>query len=132
MPAAGLTEVGARDTDPLVLGGRGQHPAQKLAVPPLGLGPLAQRPASGRDPGRQRIAHLLELLEAGDARLAERSGHPGLDRQPRKGLCREAGELALEPTDLAPQLGTGKALVGSRPERREPLSIEQIRHRSRV
>ena len=132
MPAAGLADVGMRDANPLVLGGRRQHLPQPLAIPRLQLGSLPQRKARRGDPCRQCVAHLLELLEAGDARLGEGGGNRGIDCDTRKGVGGEAGELVLKAADLAPQLGARQALVASHLKRRQRHPIEQIRHRIRV
>jgi hypothetical protein len=62
VPAARLADVGARDAQPLVLGGGLEHLPQELPVSALQLRPLAQLEPRGRDPGREGVAHPLELL----------------------------------------------------------------------
>lgn len=88
--AARLADVATGDAHPLVRGGRLEHPPQELAVPPLELLTLAQREPRSRDSRRQRVPHPLQLLEAGDARLAVGGGHLGLDSHAWKGLGGEA------------------------------------------
>jgi hypothetical protein len=128
--AAGLADVGAGDAQPLVLGGRGQHPPQQLTIARLDLGLPGERGPGGGDPRRERVAHLLQLPEAGDPRLPEARGNPGVEREPGEGLGREARELVLEAADLAAQLGAREALVAPYSKRAERVSIEQIRHRT--
>lgn len=55
MPVAAtrLTDVGARDLQPLVLGWSGQHLLQQLTVAGLELGPILQLVARDADPGRE-------------------------------------------------------------------------------
>jgi hypothetical protein len=85
-----------------VVGGRGKHAAQELAVAGLQLALLPERHPRCGDPLRQRIPHALQLLQAGHPRLAEVSGDGGVDGEARERLDREAGELVLEAGDLAP------------------------------
>lgn len=131
VPATRLTDVGASDPQPLVIGGRGQHPAQQLAVAGLQFALFLEGDAGDGDPLSEGVAHLLQLVEAGDARLGEMTGDGGVDRKAGKRLDGEAGELVLEPSDLAPQLSAREALVASDSKRREHVSIEQIRHKDR-
>jgi hypothetical protein len=126
--AAGLADVGAGDSQPLVLSRRGQHSPQQLAVAGLDLGLLGERGPRGGDPRCECVAHLLQLLEAGDPRLPEGGGNPAVEREPGEGLGREARELVLEAADLAAQLGAREALVAPYSKRCERFSIEQIRH----
>lgn len=128
MPATRLANVGAGDPQPLVLSRCGEHVLEQLAVAGLEFVALPESDAGIGDPVRERVTDALELIEAGDAGLVEIGRHRGVDRQPRKGLGGEAGELVLEPADLAPQLGARQALVASNSKRRERVSIEQIRH----
>lgn len=130
MPAAGLADIGARDPQPLVLGGCRQHAAQQLAVAGLQFALRFERHARGGNPLRERVAHLLQLIEAGYPRLGEMTGNRGVDDDPRKSLDGKARELMLEASDLTPQLGARKTLVASHSKRRERLSIEQIRHKT--
>jgi hypothetical protein len=67
--ATGLADIGARDTQPLVLGRRGEHFPEELAILGLQLASLPQRDPRLPDALRQGIPHSLELVEAGDARL---------------------------------------------------------------
>jgi hypothetical protein len=131
VPAARLADVGARDPQPLVLRGRGQHPPQQLTVAGLEFALFLERDAGGRDPLGKGIAHLLQLLEPGHSRLGEMTRNRGVDRDPGKRLHSKPGELVLEAGDLAPQLGAREALVASNPKHRERVSIEQIRHKDR-
>jgi len=128
--AARLAHVGARDTQPLVLRGSREHFLEQVAVPSLQLIALPERQVGLPNPLRQRVAHALELVEAGDPRLAEASRDAGVEREPRKRSRAEARKLMLETTDLTSQLGAGKALVAPYPKRCQRVSVEQIRHRT--
>jgi len=123
--AARLADVVAGDAQPLVIGGRGQHAPQQLAVLRLQRRLPLQSLASVGDTCRQRVAHPLQLLEAGDARLAEGGRRGGVDADSWKGLREQMGQLYLEAADLTAQLGAGEALVAPRPQR---VSFEQNRH----
>jgi hypothetical protein len=100
-----------------VLGGGVEHATQQLAVLRLQLGPLAEGEAGAGDPCGERVAHPLQLAEAGDPRLAPGRGDAGVDLDPGEGLDHEAGELALEAADLAAQLGASEALVAPHSKR---------------
>jgi hypothetical protein len=131
VPAAGLADVRARDLQPFVLRGGLDHAPQQLAISPLDLLALAKRGAGEGDAGGEGVSHALELLEAGEPRAARPRGDPNVDLHSREGLYREPGELALEAADLAAQLGSSEALVAI-DSKRNRLSCEQLRHRSRV
>lgn len=62
--AAGLTDVGSGDLQPLVLGGRRQHPLQQLAIAGLDLGLLLKLAPRVTDPASQRVANSLQFSEA--------------------------------------------------------------------
>jgi hypothetical protein len=125
--AAGQTEIVAAYLHPLEVRRRGQHLTQQLVVRGLDPGALAQgQPCLGDSLGKV-VAQLLELAEAEDPRLADR-GDPVIDLDPAEGLGEEAGELALEMADLAPQLNPGEALVDLDVELIQAVSCEQIRH----
>jgi len=109
--AARLANVGTGDSQPLVLGGRGEHVAQQLAIVLLQLVALAQRDTSLGDPSRQGVAHSLQLTEVSNSRRSCRAGRASVNPKPREGLGRKTGQLPLEAPDLAPQLGTSKSLV---------------------
>ena len=128
--ATRFANIGARDSQPLVLGGRSQHAAQQLAIAGLQFALRLQRNARHSDPLGKRVAHLLELIEAGNPRFGEVTANRGIDDDARKGLDGETGELVLEAGNLAAQLGAREALIASHPKRRERLSIEQIRHKN--
>ena len=128
MTAARLAQVLTGDAHPLVLGGRGEHPLQQLAVVGLQLVALLERRARRGDALGERVTNLLELTEPGDARLPERGGHAGVQAEAREGLDAESGELPLETTDLAAQLSACEALIASHSKRSKRVSIEQIRH----
>jgi hypothetical protein len=81
-----------------------------------------------RDPVGKRIADPLELLQPGDAWLAEGRRDAGIDGEAGKGLGAKAGKLVLEATYLAAQLGAREALVSPYSKRAERFSIEQMRH----
>jgi hypothetical protein len=112
-----------------VLGRRGEHLLQQLAVAGLDHGALAQGDVGGGDPLGERVTDLLQLLEPGDPRLGETSRHGRIELEPGKGLSRETTQLVFEPADLTAQLDPCEALVAPHPERAERLSFEQIRHR---
>ena len=128
VPAAWRADVVARDPQPLVLGGSGQHPLQELAVARLEIVLRIQRAAGTGNPIGERVANPLQLLQARDTRLAEPGRHGGIEIEARKCLAVEAGKLVLEPADLAPELGAREALVASNSKRGEHVSIEQILH----
>ena len=132
MPAAGLADVGARDPHPLVLGRRRQHLLQQLAVAGLQFILLAQCVTGLADPLGEGVADPLELVQAGDARSGKAGRDPGIEREARKGLGAEAGELMLQPPDLAAQLHARKALVASQMKRSKRVSFEQTRHKTLV
>lgn len=115
--AAVLADIGAGDLHPLVAGRGGQHPLQQLAVARLQVGALAQGELRLADPHRERVAHPLQLLEAGHPRGSHRCLDPSIDREAGKGLCREPRQLPLQTADLAAQLGAGEALVAPRSQR---------------
>ena len=131
MSATVLADVGTGDADPLVSGGVGEHALQQLAIALPELGLLGQRPTCIADPLGQRVAHPLELLQAGDPGRPLRRADAGLDRAQRESLGSQPRELTLEAPDLAAQLGAREALVASL-KRNVSLSFEQTRHRSRV
>jgi hypothetical protein len=124
-----LADVGAGDANPLVSGGVGEHAAQQLAVALPELGLLGERPPRLADPLGQRVAHPLQLLEAGDPRRTPRRADAGLDLAQREGLGGKPGQLELQTPDLAPQLGPREALVASDAKRAQRVSFKQIRHR---
>lgn len=130
--AAGLSDVGARDPQPLVLGWSREHVLEQLAVAGLELTALFQGHTHLADPLGQRVPHPLELLKTGDARLAEAGADAGVERKPRERRGADTGELVLKPADLPPQLRPGKALVAPNPKRCQRVSVEQIRHRKPI
>jgi hypothetical protein len=130
--AARLADVGARDSQPLVLGRCCQHFLEQIAVAGLQLVLLAKRYAGLANPRRQSIANALELIEARHPRLAKSRRNARIERQPGKGLRAEARELVLEPADLAAQLNAREALVASHSKRCKHVSIEQIWHRPKI
>jgi hypothetical protein len=108
---ARLAEVVATDLDPLEVGRRSQHPPQQLAVGGLGRGAFAQSPLRLSDPLGKGVPQALQLPEVEDPRLRRNGSHPVIDLGATKGLAEQPGELALESSDLAPQLVSGEALV---------------------
>jgi hypothetical protein len=109
--AARFADVGTGDAQPPVVGRRGEHPLQQLAVGRLALGAPGEGVACLGDPRRQRVAHLLQLAEADQPRLARRRRHAGLDREAGKSLDREPRQLELQAADLPPQLGPRQSLA---------------------
>lgn len=131
MTATRLADVGARDPHPLVLGRRLDHATQQLPVAGLQLPLPAQPDPRLGDAAGERVTHTLQLVEAGEPRTARRRGHARVDRETRERFGGEMGQLALEPPDLAAQLSASEALVAV-DSKRNRLSFEQLRHRSRV
>jgi len=115
-----------------MLGRRRQHPLEQLAVTGLQFVLLAQGLASDGYPLGKGIANLLQLLEPGDPRHGEAGRDLGLEREARKGLGAEAGQLVLKAADLTAQLSAREALVASHSERLESVSVEQIRHKTQI
>jgi hypothetical protein len=122
--ATRLADVGTRDSQPLVLGGRGQHFLEQVAVASLELVLLAKRDARFGDSSRQGVAHPLELFQPRDARLVERRRDPRVEGQAGEGLRAQGRELVLEAGDLTTQLDACEALVASHSKRGECVSIE--------
>lgn len=111
--AARLANVGTGDSQPLVLGGRGEHVAQQLAIVLLQLAALAQRDAGVRNLLGKGVPHALQLAEVGDPRWSCQGGNLGVYREPWEGLGHKAGQLPLEAPDLAPQLGPRESLIAA-------------------
>jgi hypothetical protein len=124
-----LTDVGARDSQPLVLGGSGQHPLEQLTVAGLELGPILQLAPRDADPSRKRVSDRLEVAETKGPRLLREGADAGIDLDTGEGVGEERAELSLETADLTPQLNPGEPLVAVRAKRRSAsVSVEQIRH----
>jgi hypothetical protein len=104
--AARQAEVGAADAQPAVGGGVGQHRGDELTVGLLDGVALRQRPLRLGDAGGEGIAELLELAEVEDPRRA-RGTDPMRHVHAPESLRDQPGQLALEPSDLPPELGTG-------------------------
>ena len=68
MAAAGFADVGPRDAQPLVLGGRRQHPLEQLPVAGHELGVVLKLSSHVADPTGQRVADGLQFAEAEGAR----------------------------------------------------------------
>jgi len=77
----------------------------------------------------QLVAQPLQLSQVENPRLGRDRLDPVANLDPAESLGEEAGELALEMADLAPQLDAGVALVDLDVERHQAVSFEQIRHR---
>ena len=77
----------------------------------------------------QVVAQPLQLAEIENPRLGSDRRDAVLDRDAAEPLGEQRGELTLEATDLAPQLGPGEALVDLDAKRHRTLSCEQLRHR---
>lgn len=134
MTATRLANVGTGDPQPLALGRRGEHVAQKLAIALLQLVAPAQRNASVRDPLGKGVSNALQLAEIGDPRRSGQSRNPGIYRKPWERLSRKVAQLPLEAPELAPQLGPGQPLAANSKRRDrlrlDHLSCEQVRHLS--
>ncbi len=126
--AARLTDVGACDPQPLVLGRGGQHPLEQLAIAGLELGALLQLKPGLADPRRQRVADNLQLAQAKRPRLTRNGADSGVDREARKGIGDEGAKLSFEAPDLTPQLSARKSLVPVEAKLSAYLSLKQIRH----
>jgi hypothetical protein len=125
---AGLADIGAADLDPLEVLRCGEHLPQQLAVAGLDPGPLAQRQPRLGDPFGEIVAQALELAQVEDPGLHRDGGDAMIELDPAEGLGEEAGELALEVTDLAPQLRAGSELVDLDAKPIQAVSCEQINH----
>lgn len=131
--AAGLTDVGAVDPQPLEAGRVGEHLLEQPAIFRLVALAGTERAARFGDPGGEIVADRLEAAEIED------SGPPR-DRPPtparlsgtREGLGEKAGELPLQTRDLPPQLGAGEVLAVGGPELGAGVSFEELRHAHRV
>lgn len=128
MAAAGLTDVGAGDPHPLVLGRGRDHLLEQLAIAPLQLVLSTQGQTRRGDAVGEDIPNALQVLQVRHPRRIRAGRHRRIDRDARESLRREARELVLEAADLTPQLGAGEALVAPQPKHRERVSIEQLRH----
>jgi hypothetical protein len=133
VPAAGLPDRVARYPQPLVIGRRGQHAVEQLAVAAVEVLALAQGRARVLDAGREGVAQRLELAQVQRLAVRREGGHPGGDLDPRESLGGERRETVLEAADLAPQLGAGAKLVAAYSERRWlALSAQELLHALRV
>jgi len=126
--AAVQAEVFAGDADPLVVLGGGEHLPDELVVLVLDPLPLHQRlPRLGSAVG-EAVADRLQLAEVEHPRR----GGDGLDAVRDLGvaeaLADEAGQLRLEPADLATQLQPRVALVDGDVQPVESPSFQQSRH----
>ena len=132
MATAGLAKVVAGDAHPLVLRRRGEHRSQQLAALRLQLRPPPQRLPRLGNPLSKRVAHLLQLLQPGDPRLAKRGWHAGVEGEAREGLGAQMRQLPFQAADLPAQLDAGKPLVARHLEgaKRLRVSVEQVRHSS--
>jgi hypothetical protein len=131
MPVAAprLTDVGAGDPQPLVLGRLGQHLLEQLAIARLQFVLLVQGAPRDGDPIGKGVADPLQVLQVGDPRHVRAGRHLDVEDDAGKGLGREAGQLVLEAADLAPQLDAREALVAPHSKHRECVSIEQFWHK---
>ena len=127
--AARLADVGARDPQPSVLGGRRQHSLQQLAIAGLQLGALVQPALRRANPLRQRVANRLELTEVEHSRRGRDGGDPGVDLETGKGIRKERAKPMFEAPYLAPQLRPGEPLVAIHAQCGTGFSVQQIRHR---
>jgi hypothetical protein len=111
-----------------VAGRVGDHRRQPVAVGGLDLRLSGQLIAGRGDPVGQLVADPLEAAEVEGARRARPGGDAVVDLDPAECLAEEAPELALEPADLASQLGPRKTLVDDDVEPLEAPSFEQFPH----
>jgi hypothetical protein len=135
--ATRLTDVGAADPQPGVLGGGGEQGGEQLAVGGLDRGPIGKSAARLADPGGEGIADLLELAEIEQARWSDGTD-PVRDLDPAEARGDESRQLPLEPADLTAQLGARPPLIyrldaclridDERRGRPACLPFEQIRH----
>jgi hypothetical protein len=119
--AAFEAEVGAADADPPVLGGRGDHRLDQVAVGILEGDALGERALGVGDPAGERVADALQLTEVEDP--ARPGGvDPVRDDHASEPLGDQPRQLALQPPDLTPQLDAGQALIYLK-------SLEYSRHK---
>ena len=128
MAAAGLADVGAGNAQPLEVLRALQHPLEQLTVAGLQFLALAQGSGPGRDSRGERVPDLLQRAEVQRARRDRRGRDRGVEPEARKGLGDQRRELALEPADLAAQLGAREPLVATEAELSAGVSLKQIRH----
>jgi hypothetical protein len=115
------TEVGAADPQPAVGGGVGKHVVEERPVGFLEGVAFDQRPARLGDLAGERVADLLQLPQVEHPRWP-RGRDPMRDDDAPEALGDQAGELTLEPGDLAAQLGAGQTLVDRDPFEHSPHS----------
>jgi hypothetical protein len=127
--AARQAEVVAADLDPLEVGRRSQHPAQKIAVGGLGRVLAPQGGLRLGDPLGQFVAQLLQLAEIEHPRGADGGGEAVLQLDPAEGLGEMSRQLLLEAPDLAPQLRPRETLVDLDGEGQGAVSCKQSGHR---
>lgn len=108
-----LADVGPGDPYPPVLGRRGKHLLQQLAVALLEFVALAEGDAGVRDPPGKGVPAVLQLPEPGDPRRSGGNLNSGVDRETGEGLGIKTCQLALEAPDLAAQLSPRQPLVAA-------------------
>jgi hypothetical protein len=127
--AAGLADVGAADPHPAVVARRLDQGGEKFAAGGLGRGPRGERGAGIAGTLGEGVAQALELAEVEQARRRCGRSDPVGDGDAAEAIEGEAGQLELEPADLAAQLGAGKALVAVDAKRRsDALSCQYLGH----
>lgn len=128
--AAGLADIGARDLQPLVLRGLGQHPLEQLTVAGLQFGLRLKLAPCVADPAGQRVANRLQLAQVEGARLGGDRSDTGVDLHSLESVGEKRAELGFQAPDLAPQLCPREPFVAIHAKRGTRLSFEQVRHSS--
>ena len=93
------------------------------SIPPAARGSRSRARPAAREPASafgnlvgEGVANRLELSEAQGPRLAGDGGHADVDPKAGEGLGDDRGQLPLQASDLAPQLGASEKLVSRRKE----------------
>jgi hypothetical protein len=130
--AAGLTDLGPGDSDPLELRRVVEHFLQQLAVAGLDQRSVGKRGSRFGGALREAVANLLELAEVehprGSGRRPDPVGHLGAP----EGLAEEGSKLRLQARDLTPQLQARLALVDPDSEPGEILLLQQSGHQGKL
>jgi hypothetical protein len=108
--AAGLADVLVVDANPRMCGRVRCHLLDQLAIGLLGNRVLVQIGPHLLDPGREPVAHLLQLID-GEQTRSSQPRHREVDPLAGERGAEQAGEGQLHRGDLPAQVGAGGALV---------------------